>query len=242
MKFCINVQAFCRVYFFKITFQIRNRIGHNCWSAKWRIDKKDFHSTEKYADDYKSFHNLFFYRKKASIYIKQKTTYKQMILHNFIIQTSTLFLGITAGFIISWLAQEEIEIHRDFIGNTARIVFAIAILLSFLFTTKHIIIGLIALTYCILGIWQQKEVQAFFWIAPLPAFLSSASPEGFLTILACIFIATVLSITILLSAYTENKKIQWNKEIFFQILRIYLPFIIITCLSYLMQLQHYFNI
>lgn len=161
-----------------------------------------------------------------------------MILQNLIVQCSTLLLGIIAGNIVSWLAQEELGLYQAIIGTVSRITFVLTLLLPLLFNRNYIIIGMIALTYCILGIWQQKEMQVFFWTAPLSAILCSSTQKGFFTILACIFIATILSTTIL---FTTSKKVQWNKEIVLSAATLYLPFIIISALGYALLSQNYIN-
>jgi len=157
-----------------------------------------------------------------------------MIFQNLIIQTTALLLGISAGIITSWLAQEELVLYRTIIGNAARIAYMLTLLLPLLFTENFIIVGLIAGTYCILGIWRQKEIQIFFWLAPLAAILCSTSSTGFFTVLIGIFIATLLSTTILLIEYIKNQKIQWNRKMWIDGAKIYIPFILFSSACYIL--------
>ncbi len=162
------------------------------------------------------------------------------IIINIITQLTALFLGIIAGVIVSWLAQEELKLYRNIIGNAARIVFMLTLLLQLLFTENFIIVGLIAGTYCIFGIWQQKEVQVFFLVAPFAAILCSASSTGFLTVLTGILIATLLSTTLLLAEYTKNQKVQWNRNMWIDGAKVYVPFILLSSICYILFSQNYF--
>ncbi|MFA6888125.1 MAG: hypothetical protein WC254_01375 [Candidatus Woesearchaeota archaeon] len=165
-----------------------------------------------------------------------------MIFQNLLIQCSALILGIIAGSIVSRLAQEEIGLYKLFIENSARVSFMLTLLLPLLFTQEIIFIGFIVGTYCIIGIWQQKEIQVFFWLAPLVAILSSTSSTGFFTVLTGIFIATIFSTTILLTEYTKNQQIQWNKKMWIDGAKVYVPFILFSIISYILVLQDYFHI
>ncbi len=155
-----------------------------------------------------------------------------MIFQNFIVQITALLLGIIGGIIVSWIAQEELEMYAVKIGTAARIAFIITLLLPLIFSQSYIVIGFIAFTYCILGIWWEKEGKVFFWLSPLSAILCSQTQTGFFTILAFIFIATLLSTSILLAAETKNQKIHWNKKLISQSMWVYLPFIIISVVCY----------
>ena len=162
-----------------------------------------------------------------------------MILQNFIIQTTALFLGIIAGSIVSWLAQEELEMHKNIIGNSARIVFMLTLLIPLLFTEHFMIIGFIAGTYCVVGIWQQKEAQIFFCLAPLAAILCLSSDTGFFIVLTAIFIATLLSTTILLTGYTKNQKIQWNRKMLVDGIKVYGLFVLFSIGSYILLSKNF---
>ena len=146
------------------------------------------------------------------------------MVQNMITQLSALFLGIIAGSIVCWLSKEELPLYEFYFAWAARGSFVLTLLLPLLYSTEYLLIFIIILSYCFLGMYRNREVSAFYLLSPFSLFLISTG-EWFLAGLAVFFLATVFSITLLIT----SKKEMWKNAI-----ALYVPFIIVTVLCYIL--------
>lgn len=155
-----------------------------------------------------------------------------LLLQNLLIQTAVLVLGILAGIIVSWLAQEELVLYKEKILLIAKILFVLTLLAPIFFVEKWIFVAFIALSYGVIAFPQKNEVQGFYLIAPLTLFLSSQSKEGFFVTGGLFFIATLLATVLFLTDFVKKKQIAWKKEVWLLLGRKFAGFVLVSGLLY----------
>ena len=127
-----------------------------------------------------------------------------MLLEHFLIQIVVLVLGILAGIIVSWLAQEELVLYKDKVALTAKIVFVLTLLSPLFFVERWFVAAFIVLSYGVIAFPQKNEFQIFYLIAPLVLFLSTQDKEGFFVAGGLFLIATLLTTVLFFTDYVKH--------------------------------------
>lgn len=155
-----------------------------------------------------------------------------MLLQNFFIQIAALFLGLFAGIIVSWLAEEELLLYKERIHFLAKIFFILTLLAPIFFVEKWILAAFMAVSYGVIAFPKKNEVQVFYFIAPLALFLSTQSKEGFFVGGGLFLIATLLTTILFFTAFVKKKQIVWKKECWLLLAREYASFVLLSGLLY----------
>lgn len=155
-----------------------------------------------------------------------------MLLQNLLIQIAVLVLGILAGIVVSWLAQEELVLSKEKIFLFAKIVFVLTLLAPLFFVERWLIVAFVALSYGVIAFPQKNEVQIFYLIAPLTLFLSTQNKEGFFVTGGLFLIATVLTTLLFFSDFVKKKQIVWKKEMWMLLGKKYSGFLLLNGLVY----------
>lgn len=134
-----------------------------------------------------------------------------LILQNFLLQISSLFIGTLGGITIAHLAQEEISLYKKQLTLLFPVLsFAMLLAPSFLFLSDFKKIIPFVVLFCIAAalFWKTKGkkddfIQGFSYIAALTLFLSSSASFGFFLTLS-FFVITVIVLTI--SLFSSEKR------------------------------------
>ncbi len=133
-----------------------------------------------------------------------------LILQNFLLQISSLFIGILGGITLAHLAQEELSLYKKQLTLLFPIL-SFATLFSpcffFLSDLKKIIPFVVLFFIAAALFWRTKGkredfIQGFFYIAALTFFLSSSDSLGFF--LALLFFVLTI-IVLILSLFCSEK-------------------------------------
>ena len=162
-----------------------------------------------------------------------------LILQNFLLQMSSLLLGVLSGSFLSVLAQEEISLYKKKIDVLTALFPFITLLVPVLFFLYFSDFKKI-LPFCVLFLvyvflfWRTKDQKddisrGFLYISPLTLFLASADKDAFFLTLS-FFLLTII-LFILSFAPSFEKMSFWRKSIF--IAQEFSGFIFMTALVYL---------
>ncbi len=161
-----------------------------------------------------------------------------LILQNFLLQISSLLLGVLSGSFLSVLAQEEIPLYKkkiDFLIALFPFITLLVPVLFFLYFSNFKKI----LPFCVLFLvyvflfWRTKEQKddisrGFVYISPLTLFLASADKDAFFLTLS--FFLLTITLFILSFASSFGKMSFWRNCIF--IAQEFSGFIFMTVLVY----------
>lgn len=131
-----------------------------------------------------------------------------IILQNFLLQMSSLFIGTLGGITLAHFAQEELSLYKKQCTFLFPVLsFATLLAPSFFFLSNFKKIIPFVVLFCIAAIlfWKTKEkredfIQGFFYIAALTFFLSSSAYLVFFLALSFFVIAVIVLTISLLSS------------------------------------------
>ncbi len=127
-----------------------------------------------------------------------------LLLQNFLLQLSSLLLGVISGSFLSWLAAEELSLYKKHISLVFQFLSFAALLAPLLFFLyffdfKRIIPFFVLLLVYTLIFWKTKNnphdiFHGFLYIVPLMLFLASGNQEVFFLTLSLFLVTVILSI------------------------------------------------
>ena len=127
-----------------------------------------------------------------------------LILQNFLLQTTSLLLGVLSGSFLSVLAQEEIPIYKkkiDFLTALFPFITFLVPVLFFLYFSdfKKILPFCVLFLVYVFLFWRTKEQKedisrGFLYISPLTLFLASADTDAFFLTLSFFLLTIILFI------------------------------------------------
>ncbi|MBI5002672.1 hypothetical protein HZC31_04760 [Candidatus Woesearchaeota archaeon] len=161
------------------------------------------------------------------------------ILQNFLLQMSSLLLGVLGGSFLSVLAQEEISLYKkkiDVLTSLFSFTILLAPALFFLYFSdfKKILPFFVLFLVYVFLFWRTKDkkediFRGFLYISPLTLFLASADKDVFFLTLSLFLVVVVLWVV---SLFPSLEKMSfWRKCIF--LAQEFSGFIFMTALVYL---------
>ena len=161
-----------------------------------------------------------------------------LILQNFLLQMSSLLLGVLSGSFLSVLAREEISLYKKKIDVLTSLFPFIAFLVPVLFFLyfsdfKKILPFVVLFLVYVFLFWRTKDQKddishGFLSISPLILFLASADKDAFFLTLSFFPLTIILSI---LSFVPSLEKMHFLKKCTF-LAQEFSGFIIMTVLVY----------
>src|SRR3989344_2639146 len=161
-----------------------------------------------------------------------------LILQNFLLQMSSLLLGVLSGSFLSVLAREEISLYKKKIDVLTSLFPFIAFLVPVLFFLyfsdfKKILPFVVLFLVYVFLFWSTKDQKddishGFLSISPLILFLASADKDAFFLTLSFFSLTIILSI---LSFVPSLEKMHFLKKCTF-LAQEFSGFIIMTVLVY----------
>ena len=158
-----------------------------------------------------------------------------LLMHNAIIQLSSLLFGIIVGLLVGWLAAEEIPLYQKQLGFLSLILFSATFTIPLFFIENWIPLAIVGVTYAILAALR-REREWYFLTAPLVLFLSSQNSIAFFITVVIVFLATGMMTLRLLPEFVldtvHEKKLVFQKELFSSLVAAYAQFVVFTLIIY----------
>ena len=161
-----------------------------------------------------------------------------LILQNFLLQISSLLLGVLSGSFLSVLAQEEISLYKKKIDVLTSLFLFITFLVPVLFFLyfsdfKKILPFFVLFLVYVFLFWRTKDkkediFRGFLSISPLILFLASADKDAFFLTLSFFSLTIILSI---LSFVPSLEKMHFLKKCAF-LAQEFFGFLVMTLLVY----------
>lgn len=162
-------------------------------------------------------------------------THLFILFHNFAIQIFSLLLGIVTGLFVGWLATEEILLYQKQLHFLSLFLFAATFTIPLLFVEKWFVLVVVGGTYALLSIIQ-KEKERFFLLSPIALFLTTETKNIFFLCSILVFAATGVMTLRILSSFVKEKKLIFTLKLIKTLFSSFLPFIVVTMISYALVL------